>query len=116
MKTTNGSTRRLRTLLALIFFAAAAHAALPKMPGKYYLPRGAKSPGQVAFNHLTHVLDDEPNCVTCHPRHFSMLNPSRATGLEVITHEAMDKGQACGACHGKSAFKFANHCDSCHGN
>jgi c(7)-type cytochrome triheme protein len=113
--TTPHTTRSgVRTLLAVLLFAAVAQAALPKMPGKYTLPKGAKSPGQVSFNHVTHVTDDEPNCVTCHPRLFSILNPPKATGLAFITHQAMDQGQACGACHGKTAFKFADHCDRCH--
>lgn len=104
---------RVRPLLAGLLIAAMAQAALPKLPGKLLLPRGQNSPGPVHFNHQFHVLEDEPNCVTCHPRRFSILKP-RSAGLGVITHERMYHGEACGACHGKDAFKFENHCDSCH--
>ena len=103
-----------RAIFAALLFAAAAQAATTlRMPAKYALPKAAKSPGQVSFNHSTHVLADEPNCVACHPRTFSILEPGNGAARPSITHAAMDKGQACGACHGKTAFKLTN-CKNCH--
>ena len=106
--------RKSNLIFGALLVAGAAWAGLQKMPGKYVFPQGGGSPGPVAFNHATHVDDEEPNCAGCHPRSFSSLERGKATGLEVITHEAMDRGQACGACHGKTAFSFSNRCGMCH--
>lgn len=106
--------RKRNFIVGALLVAGAAWAGLQKMPGKYTFPRGGGSPGAVYFNHATHVDEDEPNCASCHPTHFSSLESGKAVGLEVITHEAMDRGQACGACHGKTAFAFSGKCSMCH--
>ncbi|MBK9516853.1 MAG: hypothetical protein IPO09_05740 [Anaeromyxobacter sp.] len=109
-------TARLPRLLLLVALlgSGAALADLPNLPGELSLPRGADSPGAVAFRHESHVDADHPACLACHPTRFSILR--RAAAGEVrpqITHAAMEQGRACGACHGKAAFGFED-CGMCH--
>jgi c(7)-type cytochrome triheme protein len=102
---------RSTTRLAIV---TAAWAGLPNLPSTYEFRRTGSSPGVVTFNHRTHLLEEEPNCATCHPVVFSALEAGKAFGLgDRITHEAMDQGKACGACHGKDAFNL-DKCDRCH--
>ncbi len=103
-------------VLAALFLAVAARAAdLPRLPKALNLPMGEDSPGQVTFNHDSHVDAAKPSCTSCHPRPFPMLKGS-ALPKGALTHEKMDKGQDCGACHskGKSAFEFEDNCENCH--
>ncbi len=86
---------------------------LSKLPGELQMPKGEDSPGQVVFRHDSHVDTAKPACVTCHPRSFSILGRSSGQPREKLTHAAFDKGQACGACHGKQAFGF-DECGNCH--
>jgi c(7)-type cytochrome triheme protein len=110
------TTRKMtKPSVALAFALAAglASAGELKMPEDAKLPMGDGSPGQVTFSHESHVDAAKPSCVTCHPRSFSILKTSAASGAR-ITHEAMEKGkQSCGACHGSSAFGF-DDCSMCH--
>jgi c(7)-type cytochrome triheme protein len=92
--------------------AGAALADLPRLPGDLNLRRGVDSPGQVVFRHSSHVDADKPDCVTCHPRRFSILG-SQGTPRAAITHQAMEQKQACGGCHGQQAFGFED-CSNCH--
>lgn len=111
--------RILRTaaLAALLLAAAAARAGdLAKLPKALALPPGDDSPGKVTFSHDSHVDGAKPSCVACHPRLFPMLKGS-ALPKGAITHEKMEKGQLCGACHGKgkTAFDFSDdNCQNCH--
>ncbi len=99
---------------ALALATGAAARDLPRLPAAMKLRQGGDSPGVVTFNHDMHVDGARPRCVTCHPGSFSILGRS-ATGRRpaVVTHAAMEKGQGCGACHGKSAFSF-DDCTMCH--
>jgi len=100
----------------LLAFAAARAGDLPRLPKALPLPAGDDSPGKVTFNHDTHVDTAKPSCVSCHPRQFPMLKGS-ALPKGAITHEKMEKGQFCGACHGKgkAAFDFSDdNCQNCH--
>jgi len=106
-------TRRWTAALVAAVAATAAGAALPRIPADYAFPQGDGSPGVVTFSHQTHVDEKAPSCVGCHPSRFAMLEKGRASGLEAITHQAMEKGMACGACHGKTAFGF-DSCENCH--
>lgn len=66
----------------------------------------------VTFRHTTHVESSDGKCVGCHPAPFRILHPSRAT-----SHEEMEAGRSCGACHdGKGAFatKDESSCSTCH--
>ncbi len=105
-------------LLAAVALAVAAARAgdLPRLPKAIQLPAGDDSPGQVTFNHDSHVDAAKPSCIACHPRQFPMLQGA-ALKKGAITHEKMEKGQYCGACHGKgkTAFDFSDdNCQNCH--
>ncbi|HET9551815.1 MAG TPA: c(7)-type cytochrome triheme domain-containing protein [Anaeromyxobacteraceae bacterium] len=109
------TARALRLLAAAALLAGgAALADLPRLPKDLLLARSAESPGQVTFRHESHVDAAKPACLPCHAERFSLLGknaePARRTA---VTHAAMEKGQACGACHGKAAFGFED-CSMCH--
>jgi c(7)-type cytochrome triheme protein len=104
----------LATGAALTFAVTLGAQSLQKLPDELKLAKSADSPGQVVFNHSTHVDAARPDCTSCHPRPFRILKSSTAP-REPITHERMDKGQQCGACHdGKKAFALADDCTMCH--
>jgi c(7)-type cytochrome triheme protein len=104
----------MKVLVAVVvLLSGAAVADLPRLPKDLQLVRGADSPGQVVFRHDSHVDGARPDCVTCHPRRFSILGRSGGEPRPAITHAAMEKGQACGACHGKEAFGL-DECGNCH--
>ena len=111
------SARTTRWVLALAATAAAATALaagpLYRLPPDYAFPRSESSPGPVIFSHRSHVDDKRPSCVTCHPRVFRITETGRTSAREVIKHERMEAGGACGACHGKAAFGF-DSCELCH--
>jgi c(7)-type cytochrome triheme protein len=73
--------------------------------------RGAEgSPGPVVFSHATHVPFAGNRCVACHPKLFSILQPTRR-----ISHEEMHAGKQCGACHdGTKASGIQEDCGHCH--
>lgn len=109
---TTGRAMRLAAAVGLVL-AGAAMADLPRLPKDLLMVRGADSPGQVTFRHDSHVDAAKPDCVSCHPRRFSILGRSGGEPRSAITHAAMEKGQACGACHGQKAFGF-DECGNCH--
>lgn len=98
--------------LLLGAFGATLYAqSMPKLPDGLQVPKAADSPGQVTFNHGTHVDADKPSCTGCHPREFPILKASKRTA---ITHADMEKGKYCGSCHdGKKAFAM-DDCSYCH--
>lgn len=106
-----------RTLLpiaaALLLGAPALAGDLPRLPGALKLPQTGESPGVVTFNHEMHVDTSKPDCVACHPRLFPILGRSATRRVKTVTHQAMEKGDSCGACHGKAAFNF-DDCSMCH--
>ncbi len=108
------STKLIPMLAALAFAGGALADGLPRLPVALKLAQSGDSPGVVTFNHDMHVDPSKPACVACHPARFSILG--RSSGLRrapAVTHAAMEKGQACGACHGKAAFNF-DDCTMCH--
>jgi c(7)-type cytochrome triheme protein len=109
------TARALTAVSALCLASALAAQTLPKLPGPMALPRSADSPGQVTFNHATHVDDAKPACTTCHPALFSILKDGAPAPRTAIVHAKMEKGQQCGACHdGKKAFAIEDDCAGCH--
>ncbi len=105
---------RWAVALALCLAAGAAGAAnLHRLPTDYVFGRSEGSPGPVTFSHASHVDASKPACLTCHPKLFRITETGRPQDREVITHARMEKGAACGACHGKAAFGF-DSCDNCH--
>lgn len=108
------TSRKLIPMLAAVLLAGTALAdGLPRLPGALKLPQSGESPGVVTFNHDMHVDGSPPSCVSCHPALFSILGRSATKRVKVITHAAMEKGESCGACHGKKAFNFED-CTMCH--
>lgn len=111
------------TRLALALGAAALGIAvttaaaqdLPRLVDQVKLHQSAESPGQVTFNHSTHVgMQAKPECTACHPKAFRILKAD-AGKRPAITHAAMEKGAYCGACHdGKKAFALQDDCTNCH--
>ncbi len=104
-------------LVAAVVFApsaASAQGSMPKLvPDDFRIARSADSPGQVLFNHSTHVDSDKPDCLTCHPTEFRILKAD--AGRKKILHANMEKGRQCGACHdGKKAFAIEADCANCH--
>lgn len=95
----------------LVLSGSIALAALPRLPAPRPLPTAADSPGAVTFNHESHVDAVRPNCATCHPTLFKIL---KRTKRMPISHDRMQQGQQCGACHGKTAFGFEDDCTMCH--
>lgn len=104
-------------LVALLAFAvgggwAAAGEDGPRLrlPPDVRYARAESSPGPVVFSHESHLLFTDTRCLPCHPQLFSILRPAGP-----ITHEEMDAGGKCGACHdGKKASSVQQDCDSCH--
>jgi c(7)-type cytochrome triheme protein len=101
-------------LAALAGGGLALAQALPKLPDDgITLAMGADSPGQVRFNHSTHVDASKPECVSCHPKDHSILG---AKGTPVpILHKNFEERRQCGRCHdGESAFAATDDCSFCH--
>jgi c(7)-type cytochrome triheme protein len=79
-----------------------------RLPAAFAFPMAEESPGQVTFDHETHVDENEPNCLTCHRKTFLIGGPTRLAG-EDVAHEA------CGTCHnGEDASAIEDSCDTCH--
>jgi len=99
--------------LAAILCGAGAPVLLPKLPKPVALPQSDGSPGQVSFDHVTHVDEARPNCTVCHSKLFPIV---KRIGFKTpsIDHATMDKGGKCGACHnGTKAFDLTT-CELCH--
>ncbi len=109
------NTRTITAIAALLLGGSALAADLPRLPHALQLPQSGDSPGVVTFNHDMHVDTAKPaaSCVVCHPANFSILGRSATKKVKVVTHDAMKKGESCGACHGKQAFNF-DDCTMCH--
>src|ERR1017187_10375176 len=86
------------------------------LPEVFEFPVGDGSPGQVNFNHETHVPRIENTarvCATCHETSFSLRRRGQALAGPV-TMERMKKGELCGACHDGSKAFAVDDCTSCH--
>lgn len=90
--------------------AAAERSPELRLPPDVTYRAAETSPGPVLFSHTTHVSFADQRCVACHPALFSILQPTRR-----ITHDEMNAGQKCGACHdGTKASGVQDACDHCH--
>jgi c(7)-type cytochrome triheme protein len=104
------------SVVATIVLATGAAAAqnLSRLPADITLAQSGDSPGKVTFSHASHVsYQAKPDCTVCHPRLAPIVKAAKGTRRAAITHAAMLKGQACGACHGKDAHNF-DDCTTCH--
>lgn len=101
--------------LAVVIGARATGAqSMPKLPAALALARSADSPGQVTFNHDTHVDATRPDCTSCHPKEFSILG-AKARAKTPLTHQQFEQGRQCGRCHnGEKAFALEDDCTFCH--
>jgi c(7)-type cytochrome triheme protein len=107
--------KKLAHVVALLGLVAGPALAenLPRLPQPLVMPQSGDSPGVVKFDHSSHVDAAKPACTTCHPRLFSIMGRSTDRRPTAITHARMEKGESCGACHGKKAFNF-DDCSMCH--
>lgn len=103
---------KVLVVVGTMLASAALADGLPSLPGELGLPQGKDSAGPVAFRHESHVDAAKPRCLGCHPERFGILGRSGGARA-AITHARMEKGEACGACHGKEAFGF-DECGNCH--
>jgi len=101
--------------VALVIAGAAAAQNMPKLPPDIALPQSGDSPGKVVFSHQSHLAyQAKPDCTVCHPKLAPIVKPAKGGAKRApLTHAAMLKGQACGACHGKDAHNF-DDCTTCH--
>jgi c(7)-type cytochrome triheme protein len=110
---------RCRAIIVVALAAAvgggfAGAQSLPKLPDGLPMTKAAESPGQVTFNHITHVDPAKPDCTACHPKDFGILGSKGGTKTPVL-HEKFQQGRQCGRCHdGKQAFAVDDDCTSCH--
>lgn len=94
--------------------SAFAQSKMPRLPAPYVFAQTGDSPGKVTFNHASHVDESAPGCTACHPKMFRILKAGTTVDGKAITHDSMNKGQACGACHnGQKSFGF-DDCTLCH--
>jgi c(7)-type cytochrome triheme protein len=103
---------KLAAVAGILVAGAALADGLPNLPGELKFPMGKDSQGEVTFRHESHVDAAKPRCLGCHPERFGILGRS-GVKRDAITHARMEKGEACGACHGKEAFGF-DDCTTCH--
>lgn len=85
-------------------------APVPRLPAPVTFHRGESSPGNVRFEHASH-LKGGARCATCHPKPFRMSSTGGRPG------GAMHAASACGGCHdGVHAFgvEDAEACGRCH--
>jgi c(7)-type cytochrome triheme protein len=101
-------------LAVLVVAGVAAAQNMPKLPPDITLPQSGDSPGKVVFSHQNHLgYQAKPDCTVCHPKLAPIVKPAKGVKRAPLTHAAMLKGQACGACHGKDAHNF-DDCTTCH--
>src|SRR5574341_2591022 len=83
----------------LVVVAAAEPEKELRLPPDIVLGTAKDSPGAVVFRHTTHAALTDNKCLTCHPRPFAILLPTRK-----FRQYDMDSGRSCGICHdGKNA-------------
>jgi c(7)-type cytochrome triheme protein len=100
--------------LAVFFAGAVAAQNMPKLPADFSLSQSGDSPGKVTFSHANHLsFQAKPDCTVCHPKLAPIVRAPKDAKRAPMTHAAMLKGQACGACHGKTAHNF-DDCTTCH--
>ena len=102
----------IAALAVLVAATVMAGGDIKKMPADLRLHQSPDSPGKVTFNHASHVDTSKPDCTSCHPRLFSILQDRSKE--RTILHARMQKGAQCGACHNaKKAFGL-DDCSTCH--
>lgn len=70
--------------------------------------------GKVTFKHGTHVKLAAPDCTSCHPKLFKIIEKGKTADGAPFKHARMKKGEQCGTCHNdEKAFGF-DDCEKCH--
>jgi c(7)-type cytochrome triheme protein len=99
---------------AVLVTGAVAAQNMPKLPADITLQQSGDSPGKVTFSHTNHLsFQAKPDCTVCHPKLAPITKAPKGIKRAPTTHAAMLKGEACGACHGKTAHNF-DDCTTCH--
>ena len=85
-----------------------------QVPPDVLLSKGQESPGQVTFNHGSHVDSTQPECLNCHRQKFHLLgNKSFKASSEPSVNP--HQGKSCASCHnGDTAFSVDEECSLCH--
>ncbi|MBI3016232.1 MAG: hypothetical protein HYY65_14480 [Candidatus Tectomicrobia bacterium] len=116
IRATHASWILIASLLTLSFLVtglAFGQASL-RLPSDFTFSQSEGSPGKVTFRHGSHIDMKQPNCTACHSQLFRILEAGMPAEGGKISHERMQAGRQCGACHsGKSAFDLQN-CPACH--
>lgn len=84
------------------------------LPPEYHFSEAVDSPGEVTFRHESHVDMSQPDCTVCHPRLFRILEPGTPTQGGSVSHDDMEAGRQCGACHNGEAAFPQDQCMVCH--
>jgi c(7)-type cytochrome triheme protein len=106
--------RTVVVTMAVLVAGVAAAQNMPRLPADIALPQSLDSPGKVTFSHANHVgYQAKPDCTVCHPKLAPIMKAAKGVKRTPVTHAAMVKGQACGACHGRDAHNF-DDCTTCH--
>jgi c(7)-type cytochrome triheme protein len=83
-------------------------------PAPIAFPKSEASPGQVTFNHESHVDLSQPSCKSCHAGIFSIIKAPAVSQAAAVVEPA-DKHKQCSTCHnGEKAFNYEETCDGCH--
>jgi c(7)-type cytochrome triheme protein len=93
--------------------AVSLPAAALSMPAPILIAKNGDSPGQVTFNHESHVDASAPSCKTCHSALFSIrpVAGHAADSAKAAYHDS----KRCGACHsGEKASNIDDGCEMCH--
>jgi len=105
----------IRLLLGSLLFLAGNAASGQKAPGDLQYERKDADPEKLKtfppsiFQHWIHRI--RYRCDACHDSLFKMK-----LGVTPVTHDLMDKGKLCSACHdGQIAFDAGfKNCNRCH--
>ena len=85
-----------------------------EFPEPITFAKSEDSPGEVIFNHETHVDPDNPNCLNCHSKMFK-VHPENAGAKGSVDMELLYENKQCGTCHnGEDAFSVDEGCEYCH--
>jgi c(7)-type cytochrome triheme protein len=85
------------------------------LPAEFTFSRGKDSPGEVTFNHETHVgRMDRPECASCHREKGFSLRGKGNPMTGVVNMSRMKAGELCGTCHNGKEAIAVSECSICH--
>ena len=73
-------------------------------------------PGNVTFNHTTHLKAAKGDCKTCHDKLFTQSSKAPLNFKTGMHKPAESAKTSCGACHNPAgpAFETKGNCAKCH--